>query len=212
MSSIPGSDRSPGEENGNPLHYSCLGKPVDRGAWQATVHGVTKEWDMTERLNNSRMCDPDMLHSEGPQLCDIIPIRAQPSSDHEKLPDKCGWRSILQNNWLVLIKSVKIMKHKDKLRECPRLEVEKETQHLIQCGSWIGLWNKTGALVETWYNLNKVCNVVTGIVTVNFLPVTIAPSLCEMLTLGEAGWRVSGTSVLSLQIFCKHKIVWKLTV
>ena len=90
MSSVPVSDRSPGEENGNPLQDSCLGKPVDRGTWQATVHGVTKEWDMTERLNNSRMCDPDMLHSEGPQLCDIIPISAQPSSDHEKLPDECG--------------------------------------------------------------------------------------------------------------------------
>ena len=40
--SIPGSGRSPGEENGNPLHYSCLDNPVDRGAWQATAHGVTR--------------------------------------------------------------------------------------------------------------------------------------------------------------------------
>ena len=40
--SIPGSGRSPGEGNGNPLQYSCLGNPMDRGAWQATVHGVTK--------------------------------------------------------------------------------------------------------------------------------------------------------------------------
>ena len=37
--SIPGSGRSPGEENGSPLQYSCLGNPMDRGAWQ-TVHGV----------------------------------------------------------------------------------------------------------------------------------------------------------------------------
>ena len=42
--SIPGSGRSPGEGNGNPLQYSCLGNPVDRGAWQATVYGVTKSW------------------------------------------------------------------------------------------------------------------------------------------------------------------------
>ena len=34
--------RSPGEENGNPLQYSCLGNPMDRGAWQATVHIFTK--------------------------------------------------------------------------------------------------------------------------------------------------------------------------
>ena len=39
---IPGLERSPGEGNGNPLQYSCLENPMDRGAWQATVHGVTK--------------------------------------------------------------------------------------------------------------------------------------------------------------------------
>ena len=40
--SIPGSGRSPGKGNGNPLQYSCLGNPMDKGAWQATVHGVAK--------------------------------------------------------------------------------------------------------------------------------------------------------------------------
>ena len=39
---IPGSRRSPGEGNGNPLQYSCLGNPMDRGAWRAIVHGVPK--------------------------------------------------------------------------------------------------------------------------------------------------------------------------
>ena len=38
--SIPGAGRSPGEGNGNPLQYSCLGNPMDRGAWRATVHGI----------------------------------------------------------------------------------------------------------------------------------------------------------------------------
>ena len=42
LGSIPGSGRSSGEGNGNPLQYSCLEKPMDRGAWQATYHGVTK--------------------------------------------------------------------------------------------------------------------------------------------------------------------------
>ena len=41
--SILGLGRSPGKENGNPLQYSCLGNPMDREAWWATVHGVTKE-------------------------------------------------------------------------------------------------------------------------------------------------------------------------
>ena len=53
--SIPGSGRFPGEGNGNPLQYSSLGNPMDRGAWQAAVLGVAKESDMTELLNNSRV-------------------------------------------------------------------------------------------------------------------------------------------------------------
>ena len=42
--SIPGLGRSPGEGNGYPLQYSCLENSMDRGAWWATVHGVTKSW------------------------------------------------------------------------------------------------------------------------------------------------------------------------
>ena len=43
---IPESGRSLGEGNGNPLRYSCLGNPIDRGAWPVTVHGVLKESNM----------------------------------------------------------------------------------------------------------------------------------------------------------------------
>ena len=42
LGSIPGSGRSPGEGNGNPLQYSCLENSMDKGAWQATVHGVAR--------------------------------------------------------------------------------------------------------------------------------------------------------------------------
>ena len=41
---IPGSGRSPVVGNGNPLQYSCLENPIDKAAWWATVHGVTKSW------------------------------------------------------------------------------------------------------------------------------------------------------------------------
>ena len=50
---ISGLGRSPGERNGNPHKDSCLGNPMDRGAWWATVHGVAKELDMTQCLNNN---------------------------------------------------------------------------------------------------------------------------------------------------------------
>ena len=51
VGSIPGSERSPAEGNGNPLQYSCLENPMDRGAWQATVHGVTKQLDTAEHTH-----------------------------------------------------------------------------------------------------------------------------------------------------------------
>ena len=44
LGSIPGLESSPGEGNGNPLQYPCLGNPKDGGAWWAIVHGVTKSW------------------------------------------------------------------------------------------------------------------------------------------------------------------------
>ena len=44
VGSIPGSGRSPGGGNGNPCWYTCLGNPMDRGGWWATVHGVAKSW------------------------------------------------------------------------------------------------------------------------------------------------------------------------
>ena len=60
LNSIPGSGRSPGEGNGNPLQYSCLKNPMDREAWRATVHGVAKSQiqlsDFTHSLSTSISC------------------------------------------------------------------------------------------------------------------------------------------------------------
>ena len=53
LSSIPGSGTSPGEENGNPLQYSCLENPMDRGAWQATIHGVAESQTVLKRLRTN---------------------------------------------------------------------------------------------------------------------------------------------------------------
>ena len=57
---IPGSGRSPGEGNGNPLQYSCLENPMDEGAWEATVHGVAKSWT---RLSNFTIVFPVVTYS-----------------------------------------------------------------------------------------------------------------------------------------------------
>ena len=67
MGSIPDLGRSPREGNGNPLQYSCLENPMDRGARWAIVHGVTRSWT---RLSNfhSFTCSPELfseLNSEG---------------------------------------------------------------------------------------------------------------------------------------------------
>ena len=51
LGSITGSGRSPGRRRGNPLQYSCLKDPVDRGAWRATVHGVIKSWTWQKWLS-----------------------------------------------------------------------------------------------------------------------------------------------------------------
>ena len=62
--SIPGSGRSPGEGNGNPLQYSCLEYSMNGGAWWATAQGVTKT-DMTERLHSLWGRRGDRLHCPG---------------------------------------------------------------------------------------------------------------------------------------------------
>ena len=57
LGSIPGSGRSPGEGNGTPLQYSCLGNLTDRGAWGATVHGVSKSWIRLKQCLNFAFID-----------------------------------------------------------------------------------------------------------------------------------------------------------
>ena len=78
MGSILDPGRFPGEEKSNPLQYSCLKNPMDRGAWQATAHGVTKSWTgltqlsmHTHRINaSSPLCLKILLwfEAEAPKL------------------------------------------------------------------------------------------------------------------------------------------------
>ena len=55
MDLIPGSERSPGKGNGYPLQYSDLPNSMDRGAWQATVHGVAKSWTQLSNFHFPRL-------------------------------------------------------------------------------------------------------------------------------------------------------------
>ena len=60
VSWISGSGRSSGEGNVNPLQYSCLGNLMDRGSWRLTVHGVTEESDMPQRLKQQQTKDDNL--------------------------------------------------------------------------------------------------------------------------------------------------------
>ena len=75
LGSILGPRRSPGEGNGNPLQYSCLENPMHKGAWQASVHGVTKSWT---RLSNFT------FHFQSSLLISMICIR-----------NKLSWTSLV---------------------------------------------------------------------------------------------------------------------
>ena len=61
-----------GEGNGNPLHNSCLGNPMDRGAWQAIVHEVAKELDATLQLNNSKELIHIVVEQRLTQYCQAV--------------------------------------------------------------------------------------------------------------------------------------------
>ena len=63
LGSIPGSKSSPGEGNGNPLQYSCLKNPMDRGDWQATVYRAAKSWTRLKRQS---------MHTPGPSRASVV--------------------------------------------------------------------------------------------------------------------------------------------
>ena len=74
VSLIPGMGRSPGEGNGNPLQYSCHNNPMDRGAWQATVHGVAKspvrqDWVTEQACTVSQQRETQILSAGRTLIC-----------------------------------------------------------------------------------------------------------------------------------------------
>ena len=109
---IPESERSPGEGNGNPLQYSYLENPMDRGAWSVTVHEVARESDMTQWLKTTPQRDSLLLFQfSGPFLLlqnkvwlkssDIFPVLAfMPQLWDESLPRRLEGPQNLFTLWL----------------------------------------------------------------------------------------------------------------
>ena len=85
MASITGWGRSPGGGHGNPVQYSCLENPMNRGAWWVTVHRVTKSWTWPKRLNTNTCltCVCVCMCVKWPQTC----LTATPSSQDLPHPE-----------------------------------------------------------------------------------------------------------------------------
>ena len=96
---IPGSGRSAGEGNGNPLQYSCLGNPMDRGAWRTTVHGVARvRHDLAtkttnhqklviithvQEFNQSFLCNEASIKTQTMEFGELVNWRTRGSSGRE---------------------------------------------------------------------------------------------------------------------------------
>ena len=89
---IPGKGRSPGERKGNPLHYSWLEKSMDRGAWWATVHGVTKSqtW-LSDWHTFSVYTDHFAVHLNLTQHCRSIILQLKQRKKKKKLSPGYPW-------------------------------------------------------------------------------------------------------------------------
>ena len=83
MGSVPGSGRSPGEGNGYPLHYSCMEKSMDRGAWRATVHEVAKGQTQMSTHTQQKMFlfwDPGFWLGRGKDTVNFLLISSNDST------------------------------------------------------------------------------------------------------------------------------------
>ena len=76
---VPGLGRSPGGEHGNPLQYSCLENPMDRGAWLATVHRAAKSWTRLKRLSTHSRVEDKKLRTSEAEGCSPRDAHAQPT-------------------------------------------------------------------------------------------------------------------------------------
>ena len=102
--SIPVLGRSPGEGNGNPLHYSCLENPMDRGAWWVIVHGVTKSWTRLNTVDTYSVCTLECMKRAG-LMASIFTIKTNKQKQREasrlwEIMDQSISSTVVAVSWL----------------------------------------------------------------------------------------------------------------
>ena len=105
LGSIPGMGGSPGERNGNTLRYSCLGNPMDRGAWWAPPNGVAKSWTRLKGIHmNKTGKQQDLLYSTGNYIqCLVITYNGKESGkEYLSLSIYIYRERIYTYNWITL--------------------------------------------------------------------------------------------------------------
>ena len=97
----PWSGRSPREENVNPLQYSCLEHPMGRGAWRATIHGVTRS---QTRLEKQHVCMHHVLSIRGSKVASFLSVTSfSQSKNKHLLTTVCTWGIVLSSLYVCLI-------------------------------------------------------------------------------------------------------------
>ena len=149
--SIPGLGRFPGEGNGYPLQYSCLGNPMDRGAWQSTVHGVARA---------RHACTSKRVHTiNAPQSVWILPTTEQRNANKKESPQRFTWTKHWWALWHALLSlSSEGSQRENRMRSaisCQLLSFHLETQlgkHLLPCAhgsAFIALGSITAFVYES---------------------------------------------------------------
>ena len=117
---IPGSRRCPGEGNGNPLQYSCLENSMDRGAWQATVHGFAKSWtqlsNLDSMLKSRDITLPTKMHKVKAMVLPVVLYGCENWTTKKAEPQRTNafqlwcWRRLLRVPWTARRSNQSILK------------------------------------------------------------------------------------------------------
>ena len=113
MGLTPGWGRSPGGGHGNPLQYSCLENPMDRGTWQTIVHRITKNWTVaTQHVHKCPLFQFNSVAHLCPTLCDPMNHSTQASlsiTNSQSPPKPMSTESVMPSNHLILCRPLLLL-------------------------------------------------------------------------------------------------------